>query len=398
MILGNDFYNIPLPHTFKRNRVDCFLDPYRKKLIPITSEEKVRQRIAAWFEKEKLVPSDRIILEQHLSHYGLSSKDRADIVIEHQIEENVITPLAIIECKAESVSLVDSIVEQAKRYADAIKSKFFIITNGIEIIAAQYNLEADRYEALESIPTYLEMEQGNCQLLDLPETLPRVTFEKLDDPEVRMDYLEGGFFGEDTPLEYTPLLVNLLECLMDTSRLMKPGDKGSFELVEDYGIRLLTYGNAAGGIFSGPYRSYIIKTKDGNHQFISFGISTYVLLIQNGSKSKTALSVAVDDFDKSHHSLQYVFENIELQQDTYSFWHSGRIAVGNKGSGKISELKELIAKKEPSLLKNGNIFLGRIRNNCLFYMDDPQIEEFFCNLIRYCLIRDEYREIVKRVS
>ena len=37
---------IVLPPMYKRNGQDCFFDPYREKLIPVTPEEIIRQKIA----------------------------------------------------------------------------------------------------------------------------------------------------------------------------------------------------------------------------------------------------------------------------------------------------------------------------------------------------------------
>ena len=73
-----------------------------------------------------------------------------------------------------------------------------------------------------------------------------------------------------------------------------------------------------------------------------------------------------------------------------------RIAVGKIGSGKSSELKELLENLYPVIIKNGRIELGTVHNNELLYMDTPEIMTLVENLLSYALIRDEYREICIR--
>ena len=57
--------------------------------------------------------------------------------------------------------------------------------------------------------------------------------------------------------------------------------------------------------------------------------------------------------------MQYsVDKNIVQIGEEYHFYHNGRIAVGKIGSGKSSELKELLENLYPVIIKNGKIELG----------------------------------------
>ena len=51
-----------------------------------------------------------------LSKYGLSSKDRADIVISRFDEEGLLCPVAIVECKANTMQISSNTIEQCCRY------------------------------------------------------------------------------------------------------------------------------------------------------------------------------------------------------------------------------------------------------------------------------------------
>lgn len=47
-------------------------------------------------------------------------------------------------------------------------------------------------------------------------------------------------------------------------------------------------------------------------------------------------------------------------------------------------------------MKNGRVFLGALHQDKLFYLDTPQITVFVEHLLSYALIRDEYREQIKK--
>ena len=63
-----------LPEVYNRHGKDCYLDPIRQKLIYITPEETVRQRMISYLVNELKVPKGAILVEEHLSHYNVPSK------------------------------------------------------------------------------------------------------------------------------------------------------------------------------------------------------------------------------------------------------------------------------------------------------------------------------------
>ena len=121
-------------------------------------------------------------------------------------------------------------------------------------------------------------------------------------------------------------------------------------------------------------------------KFINLGFFDY--------GSHTILTVSVDkDNNKPHNSLQYDVNPIIRNGERYSFPHHGRITIGKKGSGKVSELKELIESEAPELLVRGDIFLGTLHNQKLLYLDDADVTDFVEKILTYALIRDVVREI-----
>jgi len=196
---------------------------------------------------------------------------------------------------------------------------------------------------------------------------------------------------------------NLWEGLLDVRVKMPVGDYGLFQLIEDYGVRMLTYGNASGGQFYGPYRSFLVSL-DGNTEIFSIGFATYSKasrvgkdgIVRSDKHPLTCLCVAHDNEKNSHHALQLlVDEDAVADGKTVRFYHNGRIAVGRIGSGKKSELRKLVEKRYPKILADGKYYLGSITADHLLRMDEPDVINLVVNLISYSIIRDEFREVVK---
>ncbi len=100
-----DIKKAKLPPVYKRNGRECYLDPIRKRMIYVTPEETIRQKVISYLLDTLKVPPSMMQIEERLSHYGLDSNDRADIVILGKNKNNDAFPLAVIECKAGSVPL-----------------------------------------------------------------------------------------------------------------------------------------------------------------------------------------------------------------------------------------------------------------------------------------------------
>ena len=147
-------------------------------------------------------------------------------------------------------------------------------------------------------------------------------------------------------------------------------------------------------MFYGPYRSFLIE-RNGSTEFVSFGFSTYGRS-EKPDSWKTALNVAIDNEKESHHALQLsIDDNVIYKEGKVTFYHSGRIAVGNKGSGKVSELRAFVELRYPEIIAGNRFNLGTLQYNRNWNLDDPEVVKLMENLITYSLIRDEYRAFVK---
>ena len=239
---------------------------------------------------------------------------------------------------------------------------------------------------------------------ELPERIPYDSLEAELLSEFAQD--EDSYYTDIS--KYTPLnlalpVFNLWEGLLDVRVKLPPGNYGLFEMLEDYGVRMLTYGNASGGQFYGPYRSFLVRI-DGNTEIFSIGLGTYWKASWTDSNGNmradkhplTCISVAHDDEKTSHHALQLlVDEDTAIDGDTVKFFHNGRIAIGRIGSGKKSELRDLVSRRYPKILTEDKYYLGSIKPDHLLRLDEPDVIDLVVNLISYSIVRDEYRDIVK---
>lgn len=394
-----------LPPTYKRNGKKCYLDPIRKRLIYVTPEETVRQKVISYLLKELKVPEDMIRVEEPLLHYGLTSKDRADIVVLAVSNDNVQFPLAVIECKAPDVPLDEKAINQALYYSESLGSEYTLIINGDEHFCYKYDESQNKDFLIEALPKYSEMLTGECKLLPDEEYPERTQFEELE-PWLQKQFEDDKDDSLTDISKYTPMNIalpvfNLWEGLLDTRVKMPTGKYKLFELLDDYGVRMMTYGDASGSQFFGPYRSFLVKIK-GNTEFFSIGIATYWKSSWTGEKGKdkhplTVINVAHDDEKSSHHSLHLlVDEDAVADGKTVKFYHTGRIAIGRIGSGKKSELRALVSKRYPKILTEGDkYYLGSITADHLLRLDEPDVIDLITNLISYSIVRDEFRNIVK---
>ena len=360
-----DLTNAALPPIYVRDGKQCYLDPIRQKLIFIKPEETVRQKVISFLRDELHVPARMLTVEEPLVHYGVKSKDRTDIVVLAVNDEGNEYPLAVVECKAPTVALDDKALNQMLDYSDALGASFVMLTNG---------------------------ESSYCRIpFDQLEIALRETWAE---EEKEKTY---GDISPATPISLAVPVFNLQECLLDYRVKMPTGDYGLFRLIEDYGVRMLSYGNGSGGQFFGPYRSFLVDV-NGSTEFFSISITTYWKSGWNLEEKppKTCICVAHDNEKSSHHALQLVVEdNCGVMGDEVRFYHHGRIAIGRIGSGKKADLMNLVEQRYPKIVEGDGYYLGKIRNDHLLRLDEPDVIDLIANLISYSIVRDEYREAVK---
>ena len=103
-----------------------FFDPVRKKWVPATPEEGVRQQFIQFLLTVKNIPASHLSVEREITVNGLSR--RYDLVVFDEAGK----PWMVVECKAPHVKLTQEVMEQAGRYNKTLQAPIIGITNGKE--------------------------------------------------------------------------------------------------------------------------------------------------------------------------------------------------------------------------------------------------------------------------
>lgn len=384
-----------LPAIYKRGNQDCYLDPVRKKLIYITPEETVRQKVISYLIDCLEVPVEMIQVEAHLSHYGIESNRRADIIIHGADAEGILRPVAIIECKAPGIILGDKAGAQITDYCNSLGCDYAMLVNDCESFSYHYDEQRNEYVQIEGLPKYVDLLDNRYSEFDPGEFPDRIHYDKISDFLKENLDESSPDISNLTEHNLACAAFNLWEGLLDPRHKLPVKKYDMFTLVEDYGVRMLSYGNSSGGAFNGLYRSFIVDI-NGSTEIVSIGFSVYSTSA-HPDDVKTSLNVAIDNEKESHHSLQLVLDdNVESVGNRFTFMHHGKIAVSNKGSGKVDELREFVRSRRPQLIYGNKFCLGSLVNDRDWNIDDSEVVKLIENLISYALIRDEYRTEVKK--
>ena len=124
------FFSLNLPaFEYKITEIDTkphIYDIIRRKYILLTPEEWVRQHLLHWLIESCNYPKSLIQLEKGLRYNRLQK--RTDIIVFNR-QGN---PFLLVECKATSVKLSDTVVHQAMLYNRVKGAKFLLISNGLQ--------------------------------------------------------------------------------------------------------------------------------------------------------------------------------------------------------------------------------------------------------------------------
>ena len=142
-----NFPNFKLLFKNKENKPFLF-DSIRKKWVLCTPEEWVRVHCVNYLLKNKGYPASWIQIEKEIKVYD--TRKQFDIVVSHPIGGNHI----LIECKAPSIKITQKTFDQIARYNLQIKSKYLMLTNGLNHYFYIMNYEKGQFTFMEELPEY----------------------------------------------------------------------------------------------------------------------------------------------------------------------------------------------------------------------------------------------------
>ena len=156
-----DFSKYKIPETIVKSGRKYIYDRVRKKEIPFTPEEKVRQQVLTYIIEELKVPEYMIDEEVSLAYYKVDSSKRPDILILKRDEKlGDAVPLAVIECKRNDTVIDDVIIEQTLYYAEQLGCRYAMITDGLYVDFAYLEAENNFLTSIKRFPVYTDMIKG----------------------------------------------------------------------------------------------------------------------------------------------------------------------------------------------------------------------------------------------
>ena len=135
--------------TLVRDGKTMVFDPLRRKYCALTPEEEVRQKVLYLLVEHLGVPSGLLAVEYSVKVNGLEK--RCDAVVFSKEG----APLMIVECKAASVTLSQTTLDQAVRYYSALQPKYLLLYNGIQCYC--FRVEEGTLSPMDHLPIYAEL-------------------------------------------------------------------------------------------------------------------------------------------------------------------------------------------------------------------------------------------------
>ena len=149
-MISLNFPKYPLQIKSRENKLLVF-DPIRKKYVPLTPEEWVRQNCLQYLITDKEYPAGRTLVERQLMVEGLEK--RLDIAVCHP-DGSI---LLLVECKAPAIAIDQGVFDQIARYNWKARADFLMVTNGLDHYYCQMDYARKKYSFLKDLPDYSEL-------------------------------------------------------------------------------------------------------------------------------------------------------------------------------------------------------------------------------------------------
>jgi hypothetical protein len=123
-------------------------DAFRSKWVILSPEEWVRQQVLWHLVNQKEYPKTWIAVEREININGLRRRFDA-LVFDRQGHV-----MMLIEFKATHIPIDTQVLNQIVAYNFEIMAPFVLLSNGLQQVCAQLNLEEKKYQVLNEIPYY----------------------------------------------------------------------------------------------------------------------------------------------------------------------------------------------------------------------------------------------------
>ena len=123
-------------------------DALRRRYVPLTPEEWVRQNFVHFLITEKHYP--RSLMANEVELRLNSTRKRCDTVV----YDRGLRPRMIVEYKAPSVAIGQQVFDQISRYNIVLRVDYLLVSNGMEHYCCRIDYERGTYTFMREIPTF----------------------------------------------------------------------------------------------------------------------------------------------------------------------------------------------------------------------------------------------------
>ena len=134
---------------------DTIFDPIRKKEVPATPEEHVRQATVRYLIDVVKVPEHLIAVEFPLSAVEPKTADRVDIMV-HNFRAGVglEKPWLLVECKAPGEYAWPVLQQQLNKYLQVLTPNYVMLALGDGVRYFELDAVTRRFKKIEQLPVF----------------------------------------------------------------------------------------------------------------------------------------------------------------------------------------------------------------------------------------------------
>lgn len=374
------FTRMPLPEVIKCGSEKKYYDPIRKKGIPITPEERVRQQVLRYLLDECKIPAENIVSEDSMAHYEKNAVTRADITV-----RSGNNTLLIVECKAPQITIDGDPIRQLFGYNEIMRSKYLCVTNGKDSYIFQKNKDG-KYDAILTMPDFSVMLGGELPAAKFSAAdLKRPGIAEINSKKVIDQYRNDGMYlGVNTKDSVAPYILNLLWMFFDTENKIENISGYGIKIKKDNGLIDTELTNVSGGSFPGTYRQFLVEDSDGNGVLVYYAVlGTYALSEKKGGYTSLVCGISRENAPVAR---------LEMRLDVSIKECGGQFKVfhnGVRSRKRIQDTIDYVCSVCGELIEDNLVQLGTFKKDKLLYCSDKAVQDFMLRLTAYLIIRDD---------
>lgn len=134
---------------------ETLYDPIRKKDVPATPEEHVRQATIRYLLDQVKVPEHLIAVEFSLNLVDPKTDDRADMVVhDFRAGADLSKPWLLVECKAPGEYTWPALQQQLNKYLQILTPTYVMLSLGDAVRYFKLDPATKRFQKIESLPLF----------------------------------------------------------------------------------------------------------------------------------------------------------------------------------------------------------------------------------------------------